>query len=44
MADLKRRHNPLFVVAQDKGPTGSAAAELADLGSCRRRIGEAAPR
>ncbi len=32
LADLKRRHNPLFVVAQDKGPTGSLLPELADLG------------
>ncbi|MDG4799039.1 hypothetical protein [Micromonospora sp. WMMD980] len=32
VADLRRRHNPLFVVAQDKGPTGTLLPELADLG------------
>lgn len=32
LADLKERHNPLFVVAQDKGPTGSLFAELEEHG------------
>ncbi|MFE9192049.1 hypothetical protein ACFYL6_20835 [Micromonospora sp. NPDC007208] len=29
---LKRQHDPLFIVAQDKGPTGTLLPELADLG------------
>ncbi|WP_420123196.1 hypothetical protein [Nakamurella sp.] len=32
LAELKRRHSPLFIVAQDKGPTGSLFTDLADLG------------
>lgn len=32
LAELARRHNPLFIVAQDKGPTGSLFTALADLG------------
>ncbi|MGC4769212.1 hypothetical protein ACLQ25_09555 [Micromonospora sp. DT44] len=32
LAELKRRHNPLFVVAQDKGPTGPLFTDLAELG------------
>ncbi|MGK5737265.1 hypothetical protein [Micromonospora sp. URMC 103] len=32
LAELKRRHNPLFIVAQDKGPTGTLFTDLAELG------------
>ncbi|RAN92650.1 hypothetical protein GAR05_06142 [Micromonospora saelicesensis] len=32
MAELKRQYDPLFIVAQDKGPTGTLLPELAELG------------
>ncbi len=32
LAELKARHNPLFIVAQDKGPTGVLLAELKQVG------------
>jgi len=32
LAELKRKHNPLFIVAQDKGPTGPLFTEFAEVG------------
>ncbi|MEV0726015.1 hypothetical protein AB0I37_24955 [Micromonospora purpureochromogenes] len=32
LAELKRRHNPLAIVAQDKGPTGTLLTAFADQG------------
>lgn len=32
VAELKRRRNPLYVVAMDKGPTGTLFTDLSDLG------------
>lgn len=32
LAELKHRHDPLFIVAQDKGPTGPLFTDLEELG------------